>query len=214
MHFRRRCVPTGAQISFALKEGAYTEVVKALEPYVIVIFAFAIAQVVGVVPECRKQTEAAVREGLAGDADAALPCEYVVQFVLSWRAVALAVAYLWDSKVRAEAFDLPELWRRFRTRIACRGGAGAGAGAGGGGGGGGGVRFPATGCGLDTIALVPTEGAGRSNEYGRADGDIERMGSMASKRLGELDFPTASGDEGHDFAADPAESHIPYQRMD
>ena len=182
------------RVLLELRKQAYTEVVRPLEPYIVVIFMFAIPQTVGVTQTCQRQTQATFVAGYSGDADAELPCENIVQFVLSFRAVALVIVYLWDRKVRAEALDIPELCRRLCRRRT---------------GGGGGVRFPDTE--LDEVALVPTEGVGRSTSFGKADTDIKRMGSMASKRLAEMS--TMSAGDGQDIPA-PADSQIPYQRMD
>ena len=106
-------------------------------------------------------------------------------------AVLAAVDLLLDPQVRAEAFDIPGLCRKVWDKAASPSG---------------GVRFPKNE--LDGIALVPAEGEGRSSSFGKADTDIKRMGSMASKNLAELDFQD-SGEPG-----DPTDSQIPYQRME
>ena len=177
---------------------AYTELVKPLEPYVVVISLFSIPQIVGVTHFCQTQTQAAYRKGANGHTDTALPCEDIAALVLAFRAIALAMVYLRDPQTRAEAFDLPDIWRRlWNQRSGGRGRRG------------GGVRFePGE---LDKVALV-----GRSTSFGRADTDIKRMGSMASRTLAELDFPAgAAWDEDPDGGAmDPVNSQIPYQRME
>ena len=56
---------------------------------------------------------------------------------------------------------------------------------------------------------------GRSSSFGKADHDIHRMGSMASRTLTELDFCGAEQDSGEPAnpALDPVGSQIPYLRM-
>ena len=183
-----------------VRKQAYAEVVRPLEPYISVIFLFSIPQIVGVTQRCQIQTSDAYSKGLNGDV-VSLPCEPIVQFVMAFRPIALAVVYLWDARVRAEAFDIPDAWRRLRNR---RGGGGRG----------GGVRFPANE--LDGVALVPTdestereEREGRPTSLGRADADIKRMGSMASKRLAEMSVADQDGGP-----MDPVGSQIPYQLME
>ena len=177
-----------------LTKQAYADVVKPLERYVVVIFLFAVPQGVGLTEACVEQTQVAFEQGWYGDANTApLPCENVVELVMAFRAAVLAAVYLLpDPQVRAEAFDIPELCRKVWAKAAGTGG--------------GGVRFPKNE--LDGIALVPAEGEGRSSSFGKADTDIKRMGSMASKNLAELDFQD-NGEPG-----DPTDSQIPYQRMD
>ena len=178
-----------------LRREAYTEVVERLEPYIVVIFVFAIPQAIGVSAWCWHQTQSAFQQGEDGNANGPMPCENTVQLVLSFRSIALAMVYLWDPTTRAEAFDIPELFRRSWARIAGTGRTS------------GGVRFPANE--IDGIALVPVEGEGRSTSFAKADTDVERMGFMASRSLRELD---AAADTGHDGG--PAGSKIPYQRME
>ena len=104
--------------------------------------------------------------------------------------------------------DLPKLCRKVWATVH-----------GGGGGGGGQIWFPDNE--VDGVALVSSEGEGRSDSFGRADQDIQRMGAMASRNLVEPDFAAAAnrdvcagepGDIG--TGADLADSQIPYQRMD
>ena len=67
----------------------------------------------------------------------------------------------------------------------------------------------------DGIALLDAEGEGRwSASFGKADHDIKRMGSMGSRALAELDFPAAVTADEEDRVGDPADSQIPYQRLD
>ena len=122
------------------------------------IFLFAIPQIIGVTEACTEQTGATINQGLnGGDGDAALPCEYIVQLVMAFRAAVLAAVYLLpDPQVRAEAFEMPELCRKVWIRAA--------------GAGGGRVRFPPNE--LDGVVLVPAEGKGRSSSFGKADTDI------------------------------------------
>ena len=203
-----------------LRRGGYDEVVKPLEPYVIIIFLFAIPQIVALSRACADQTEAAIDSSrtvaIAATSDAGLPCLYVVEFAMAWRAVALAAVYLLpDPKSRAEAFAVSELCRRVCARLlaavaaSCsRRSALAGDG----------VHFPDNE--IDGIALVPLEqGAGRSSSFRKADRDIERMGSMASRNLTSLDLAAAAvaheaGDHPDHATMDSADSQIPYQRMD
>ena len=177
-----------------LTKQAYADVVEPLERYVVVIFLFAVPQGVGLTEACVEQTQVAFEQARYGDANTApLPCEFVVALVMAFRAAVLAAVYLLpDPQVRAEAFDIPELCRKVWAKAAGTGG--------------GGVRFPKNE--LDGIALVPAEGEGRSSSFGKADTDIKRMGSVASKNLAELDFQD-NGEPG-----DPTDSRIPYQRMD
>ena len=177
-----------------LTKQAYDDVVEPLERFVVVIFLFAIPQVVGVTEACAEQTQAAIVEGWSDDAATTpLPCASVVELVLAFRAAVLAAVYLLpDPQIRAEAFDIPELCRKVWAKAT--------------GAGGGGVRFPKNNE-LDGIALVPAEGENRSKSFGKADTDVKRMGFMASRKLTELDFQD-SGEPG-----DPADSQIPYQLM-
>jgi len=204
-----------------LRRRGYEEVVKPLEPYVIIIFLFAMPQIVAVLRACVDQTEAAVNAKFAlifqaARDDASFPCQHVVELVMACRAVALAAVYLLpDPQTRAEAFAVPDLCRRVWARLSAavaascsRRSALAG----------GGVRFPDNE--IDGIALVPLEqGAGRSSSFRKADRDIERMGSMASRNLTSLDLAAATvahaaGDQEDHATMDPADSQIPYQRMD
>ena len=195
-----------------LQKQAHNEVVKPLEPYVVVIFAFSVPQIVGVTRLCQTQTQDAYHTAYDGDGDVALPCEAIVRFVMSFRPIALAMVYLWDPKIRAEAWDIPKVFRKLQNRRA-------------GGGWGIGVRFPENE--LDGVALVST--VGRSTSCGKADTDIKRMGSMASKRLAEMsadsdctwmsvDLSTAAVDvvvsDQDGGPIDPADSQIPYQLME
>ena len=181
----------------------------------LVVVLFAIPQVVAVTAACQAQTERAFGLGNAGDADAALPCENVAAFVLAWRSVCLGAVYLLpDPTVRAQALDLPELCRRAWRRLV------------GGSAGGNRIRFAAS-AELDGAGLVPADADAerRPGSYGRADRDVERMGSMAFERLSELDADAAAAaraqagggqaeadEDGAD--RDPAHSQIPYQRME
>jgi hypothetical protein len=173
-----------------------------------VILAFALPQIVAVTAGCQAQTQRAFEQGDAGVADAALPCENVAAFVLAWRAVFLGLLYLLpDPTVRAQALDVPELCRRAWRRLV---GASAG---------GDRIRFAAS-AELDGAGLVPADAdaEGRPGSYGRADRDVERMGAMACERLFELDDAAAASaqaeadEDGAD--RDPADSQIPYQRME
>ena len=204
-----------------LRRRGYEEVVKPLEPYVIIIFLFAMPQIVALSRACVDQTEAAVDISITlalnqATSHADRPCLYVVELVMAWRAVALAAVYLLpDPQTRAEAFSVPELCRRVWARLSAvvaascsRRSALAG----------GGVRFPDNE--INGIALVPLEqNAGRSSSFRKADRDIERMGSMASRNLTSLDLAAATvaheaGDQTHRATMDPADSQIPYQLMD
>ena len=198
-----------------LTRQAYDEVVKPLELFVVVIFLFTIPQIIGLTPGCKDQTLAAFNQGDDGDADTP-PCEYVVALVMAFRAPVLAAVYLLpDPKIRAEAFAILTLCRKVWDKIAGRCGCGVRTAANGGG-----VRFPANE--IDGIALVEAEGEGRSGSFGKADHDVKRMGFIASRTLAELDFPDAAAAEeeeeedhaGDAGALDPADSQIPYQRMD
>ena len=189
-----------------LTKQAYDDVVKPLERYVVVIFLFAVPQVVGLTEACVEQTQVAFEQGWYGDANTApLPCENVVELVMAFRAAVLAAVYLLpDPQVRAEAFDIPELCRKVWAKAAGTGG--------------GGVRFPKNE--LDGIALVPVDQHGQSTSFGKADLDIHRMGSMASRNLAELDFGTtcddageARGEDDDDHSMDPTNSRLPYHRM-
>ena len=179
----------------------------------LVIVLFAIPQVVAVTAACQAQTERAFGQGGTGDADAALPCENVAAFVLAWRSVCLGAVYLLpDPTVRAQALDLPELCRRAWRRLV------------GGSAGGDRIRF-APSAELDGAGLVPADADAerRPGSYGRADRDVERMGSMAFERLSELDADAAASAQAGGGQAeadedgadrDPAHSQIPYQRME
>ena len=186
------------------------------QPYVLVVVLFAIPQVVAVTAACQAHTHRAFDKGYNGDADAALPCENVAAFVLAWRSVCLGAVYLLPAPtVRAQALDLPELCRRAWRRLV------------GGSAGGDRIRFAAR-AELDGAGLVPAADADaerRPGSYGRADRDVERMGSMAFERLSELDADAAAAaraqagggqaeadEDGAD--RDPAHSQIPYQRME
>ena len=186
-----------------LRKVAYTEVVVPLERYVAVILLFTIPQIVAVTDMCQSQTEAAFQ--MIANAEAALPCENVAEFVLAWRAIALGVAYFWASEVRDEAVHIPDLCRRAWNRLSGTGGPGGAR-----------ARFPANE--LDGVALVPTEGEGRSSAFGNADSDIERMGSMASKTLTGLDLAKAAveaeAEGGRNIGEDPANSSIRYEQME
>ena len=204
---------TGAKLLELIKL-AYDEVVQPLELFVVVIFLFTVPQIIGVTPGCKGQTQATFDQGYAGNADAPLPCEWVVALVMAFRAPVLAAAYLLpDPKVRAEAFDIPTLCRKVWGKVAGRCGCGRRTAASGG------VRFPSNE--IDGIALVEAEGEGRSASFGKADHDVKRMGFMASRNLAKLDFPDAATAEeeaeehaGDAGPSDPADSQIPYQRMD
>ena len=176
----------------------------------LVIVLFAIPQVVAVTAACQAQTQRAYGLGRR-DADAALPCENVAAFVLAWRSVCLGAVYLLpDPTVRAQALDLTELCRRAWRRLV------------GGSAGGDRIRFAAS-AELDGAGLVPADADAerRPGSYGRADRDVERMGSMAFERLAELDAAAAAQAGGGQAEADedgadrdPADSQIPYQRME
>lgn len=77
-----------------LRKQAHGDVVKPREPYVIVIFLFAIPQIVGVTERCDDQTQTAFGQGFYGAGDAPLPCELIVQLAMAFRAPALAAVYL------------------------------------------------------------------------------------------------------------------------
>lgn len=177
-----------------LKRRGYQEVVQPLEAFIIVIFLFAMPQIVGVTESCKRHTTTEFHKGEVGE-EADLPCETVADFVLAFRAIAIAMVYLLpDPKIRGEALGILHLcskaWRRFTGKK------------------GGGVHFP--GNEVDGIALVQTDGDGRSSSFGNADGDIRRMGVMASRNLTELDFAASQQDD----RATAFESETPYHRMD
>ena len=146
-------------------------------------------------------------QGYHGDGHAALPCEWVTSLVLAFRATAIAMVYLQDRKTRTEAFDVQEVCRRVWARILASTSAGAG----------GTVGFQENE--IDGIALVPTEGEGRSSSFGTADRDVRRMGHMASRNLTELDLAAAEAEakyhhKGQDETMGPTDSQVPYQLME
>ena len=190
-----------------LRKQAYDELVQPLGPYVIAIFLFAIPQAVIVTDACVDETQAALIRGYSGSTT--LPCEFIVEFVLAFRAPVLAAVYLLPNpKTRSEAFDVLELCRKVWARGICSACIGVGSGQ---------VRFPANE--LNEVTLVKTEGEGRSTSFGNADDDIFRMGTMASRTLTELDVAAANRTEADEDpnegggATDPTDSLIPYQLM-
>ena len=124
----------------------------------------------------------------------------MAEFVLAWRAVGLGLVYLWNPTIRAQALDLPDLCRRAWRRLA-RAATGSGSGSGP-------VRgerarqlVPRARGGAVRVISAPknSDFAADSTETSRlngflADRDIQRMGSMASERLFELDFARADRD--------------------
>lgn len=102
--------------------------------------------------------------------------------MLAWRAVYLGLVYLLpDPTVRSQALDLPELCRRVWRRLV------------GGSAGGGRIRFAVRAELYGAVlVLADADAEGRPGPYGRADRDVERMGSMAFGRLSELDAAAAA----------------------
>ena len=153
-------------------------------------------QIVGVTKSCQRHTEVEFHKGEAGK-DADLPCEVVADFILAFRAIAIAMVYLLpDPAVRTDAFHVSRLCGKAWFRFTGKKGRGA--------------RFADNE--VDGIALVPTEGGGRSSSFSNADGDIQRMGAMASRNLLELDFAASEQEDVVDRGS-PFEPKSPYQRM-
>ena len=206
----------------ALRKGAYADVVKPLEPYVVVIILFMIPQAIAVSKACQLQTGDTRAKGEKGDSDAALPCDYSCALALAFRTMALALVYLSRSN-RSQLLDVAGLFRRAwaRLRAAAAGGCGAAVGGRSSAANGGQVRFEPSE--IDGMQLVPTDGEGRSHSFGNADHDIVRMGAMASLNLTELDLASADRADANAAAAlghldsatmDPEGSLVPYHRME
>ena len=200
-----RGVDTRARLREGLRE-AVAEVVAPLQPYVVVVFAFVIPQLVGVIPACQGQTTRASANALA-DPDGPLPCANVVAVPLAFRALALAAVFFWEPAARAALWDfrplLGKVWGRMARGCCCYCG---------GGGFGREVRFPAN---------VKREGDGeggtrpRPASYGRADADVQLAGPNAMKMLAELDDAKAAREAAAaagagEVGSDPSASLLPY----
>ena len=195
-----RGVDTRARLREGLRE-AVAEVVAPLQPYVVVIFAFAIPQLVGVTAACQAQTRRAF-VAAAADPGGPLPCEHVVAVPLAFRALALVAVFFWEPTARVALWHFRALLGKAWGRVtrSCGGGYGRE------------VQFPdaevsdaATGadCG-------EARGGRRAESYRRADADVQLAGPNAMKMLAELDDAQATREAAAADGADPSASLIPY----
>ena len=196
---------------------AIRDVVGPLQPFVLVIFAFAIPQVVGVSPECQSETERSFHRSFENP-DTALPCTFIASMVLSFRAMSLAAVFFWDASHRAALFRFWRLVGKVWSRL--NGGCGTGPS---GSGYGKLVQFRENE--IDGIQLVETDGEGRSSSFRRADNDVRLAGPETMAILFELDASQAArelatdtaaverDDVGSDVGSDPSASRVPYELM-
>ena len=223
---------------------AITEVVKPLRPFILVIFAFAIPQIIMTTSWCGLQTQH-IRDSVNNEAwshinpeTAPLPCVNIVEVVMSFRAVALAAVFFWDASHRAALWDFRTIVRKAcaQTFQFCSCGVlGAG----------GSVHFPedeiagicvcpdfCVAC-LSRDLLETNEGSRRSASFHHADDDVKLAGANSMAMLFELDSAQAIREDSDsasvaadgpgvspgDFAdvdggSDPSASQVPYVLME
>lgn len=150
----------------------YTEIVRPLEPYSILVLGFSIPLFVSVSSYCKEQNKAAWNDANKKMA----PCELVCNTILSCRSIAMVAVFFAHKRRRDNLWNFPELmtlfWQRLCPRRFAQGAKGRKSK----------VRF-----GSSTTKEIPRIAEGESNSFSRADKDISVMGSEAFETLLELD---------------------------